>query len=108
MNKSKAGYRVAERLAQEQGARRAFRVLQFIGCWGICCEKFGRPPVNVEEYVEYWGLTRAKGYREQQEFRECLPEYDTPTAIYEAARREYPDLFKKSPAVVAVRLGGVL
>lgn len=103
-------YRLVERLASELGLRRATSVLEFIGCWCIASESLGRPPVNIEEYAEWWRISRAQAFREQQMFRAALPELQTPTPIWEQLRRDHSELFRgKTPApVVAMRLGGIL
>lgn len=65
------------------GFRKACRVMAFIAAWGIVCESLGRPPETVDEYSDWWKQSRATGFREQKEFRECFEGMDTPTPIWE-------------------------
>ena len=64
------------------GFRKACRVMGFIAAWGIVCESLGRPPETIDEYSDWWKQSRAKGFREQKEFRECIA-LETPTPLWE-------------------------
>lgn len=77
---------LAEQIARRVGLRKTFKVLLFITAWGVVYEDLGRAPVSIEEYSDWWKASRAKSFREQQLFREALPNEDTPTRLYELAR----------------------
>lgn len=69
---------------QRAGIRRGSDVCTFVLCWwALMAEKDGEEP-TVEEYGEYWKVSRATAYREMQRFRECWPEFDTPAGVAEA------------------------
>ena len=90
------------------GPMRAYRVMVYIASWGIATKKLGHPPVNVEEYADWWHKTRATAYREQELFREALPMHKTPTAICEWLELADPDVFKEAPETAAFKIGAVL
>jgi hypothetical protein len=98
---------LAERLIRQHGYRNTHKVLLFVAQWVICCESLDRAPVNIEEYSDWWRVSRQTGYREQKLFRECMPGLETPTPIWEAARVTNAGLFKskKNAAKLAVQLG---
>lgn len=87
---------------------KAHRVVLYIACWGVCSKKLGRPPVNVEEYADWWNKTRATAYREQQLFREALPMHETPTAICEWLQETDPAIFNQAAGLAAFEVGSLL
>ena len=56
----------------------------FVAQWALFCRDEGRAPRNMEEYADWWGVSRATAYREQQAWREAMPEYATPSEWFEA------------------------
>ena len=77
---------LAEQIAQRVGVLKMYKVLLFMTSWGVVYEALGRAPVSIEEYSDWWKASRAKSFREQQLFREALPDEETPTRLYELAR----------------------
>ena len=77
---------MAEQIAQRVGVLKMYKVLLFMTSWGVVYEALGRAPVSIEEYSDWWKASRAKSFREQQLFREALPDEETPTRLYELAR----------------------
>jgi hypothetical protein len=100
--------RLVETVIVNVGAIRAYRVMLFISCWGICTQKLGRPPVNVEEYSDWWRMSRSQGFREQQLFRDALPMHRTPTDICTWLLEQDPEIFSKGEAAAAFRVGALL
>lgn len=80
--------------------------MQFIWSWGDAIEKLGRAPESVEEYADTVGASYATAYREQKLFREALPGQDTPTAIWNQAKRQVQEVrdAKTGPA----RIGNLI
>jgi len=69
---------------QRVGFRKTAKAMEFLAGWVIVWRDLGRPPHNVEEYADWWGMGVATGYREQAVWREAWPEYATPTVWAEA------------------------
>lgn len=76
---------LAEVLAERVGFRSMIKVLTFIVSWGTVYEDLGREP-SIEEFADWWKSSRAKAFRDQQLFRKAMPEFDTPTLLWERAR----------------------
>lgn len=62
---------------------KASRVASFIVFWARAMEAKGGP-IGIEEYAQAGYSSRAKAYRDQAEFRELWPEFDTPEPIAQA------------------------
>lgn len=77
--------RTFEVIVQRVGFKRASDVLLFAVQWGMVCAELGRDPENIEEYADWWKMSRATAFREQQRWRDALPEFSTPTEFFEAA-----------------------
>lgn len=71
------------------GMRKAMRVAGFIASWGIAYEDLhlGRA-ITIEEYAEYWHVSRAKAFRDQQAFKEVWPRDFSPLRVWKWCRRQ--------------------
>lgn len=58
--------------------------LTFAAAWWIATYALDRPPVTVDEYAAWWRESRSQAFREQAAFRECFPEFSTPTELLDA------------------------
>ncbi len=63
------------------GWRNGGHALTFMACWWITTRSLGRPPETIDEYSDWWKQSRAKGFREQAQFRLAFPEYSDPMAL---------------------------
>lgn len=62
------------------GYRRALDVGEFVLAWLTVHAELERRP-TVEEYADWWKMSRATAFREQQRFRDAWPEFDTPSDV---------------------------
>jgi hypothetical protein len=67
------------------GARRGARVLAFMIAWDVVRRELGREP-TIEEYGEWWRISRRTAFREQALFRQVFPEESSPARLMDAAR----------------------
>lgn len=67
-------------MARVERRRDAGKILAYCLQWIIVHGHVGHRP-TVEEYADYWGISRASAYREQADFREVWPEFLTPTDV---------------------------
>jgi hypothetical protein len=65
------------------------RAVSMVVGWVVAEEMLGHPP-TLEEYAEWWKMSRATAFREQAAFRQCFPEETTPQRIADLvkARRD--------------------
>ena len=61
------------------------RAISMIFGWFVAEEMLGHPP-TLEEYADWWRLSRATAFREQAAFRECFPGETTPQRIVDWAK----------------------
>ncbi len=85
-----------------------YKVLLFLACWGHAEKQLGRPLASVDEYADWWVVSRATAFREQARFREALPEFSDPHAAIAWALERDPHVFDADAPVAAIRLGGLL
>ncbi len=64
------------------GMRKGYGVVSFILAWAIVCESLERP-ITLDDYVEWWRVSEATGFREQQRFRLTF-DHPTPQPIVDA------------------------
>lgn len=107
MNKNQKQERMMSVALARVGPVKAYKACLFVASWGHCSKTLGRPPVNVDEYAEWWGKSRAMAFREQRLFREAFPHLDDPTAIVEWLE-QYEVAFDADPGAVAFQIGGAL
>ena len=65
---------------QRAGLRKASSIGAFIIAWLTVHHELGERP-TVEQYADWWKVSRATAYREQAEFREVWPEFLTPSDV---------------------------
>lgn len=80
---------------------KASRVAKFVVLWADALRDNDGEPIGIEAYVDRGYSSRAKSYRDQADFRELWPEYETPhelaTVLLEALERG--EVSKLSPNV---------
>lgn len=74
------------------GWRKTIWLMEFMASWAIAVRHNDWQPIDAEHYARYWGLSRAKGYRDQQMWRDLFPDEPTPNERVIAARSEYEAL----------------
>ena len=74
---------------------KASRVAGFIVLWALAMKDEGRDAYTISEYQRYYSENERKAYRDQAEFRELWPEFETPN---ELARQIVPHLRGKVDA----------
>jgi hypothetical protein len=68
-------------LIERVGVRRALKVIAFIVAWEVARNDLGRD-ISIEEYGEWWKVSRASAFREQALFRQVLGDrYATPAGL---------------------------
>jgi hypothetical protein len=86
------------------GFLKARQALMFIACWWIATADLGRNPETVDEYGEWWLMSRSQAFREQQTFRRAFPEYATPTELATALGYDFTALKRDQANEVMVDL----
>lgn len=61
---------------------RAAKVAAFVVAWSVVTHDLDREP-TVEEYAEFWGMSRRQAFYEQARFREVFPQLETPAPMVE-------------------------
>lgn len=56
------------------------RAISMIVGWLVAEEMLGHPP-DLDEYADWWKMSRATAFREQAAFRKCFPQETTPQRI---------------------------
>jgi Zn-dependent peptidase ImmA (M78 family) len=69
--------------------RRAFKTLAFMAAWDVAREKMRRDAISLQEYAEYWNVSRSASFREQATFREAFPDEDTPERLLNLAQQQW-------------------
>lgn len=69
----------------------AAKVQAFIVAWARVRDDLGRDP-SIEEYAEWWSMSRRQGFYEQARFREAFPGLADPGPLLAVAERagEHP------------------
>jgi hypothetical protein len=62
---------------------KASRVAGFIVLWALAMKAEGRDGYTISEYQRYYNENERKAYRDQAEFRELWPEFETPNDLGE-------------------------
>jgi hypothetical protein len=76
-------------LQKKFGWRKAMWLLDFMAAWAVAVRANEWQPIDAEQYAEYWRMSRAKGYRDQQIWRDLFPDEPTPNERVIAARKQY-------------------
>jgi hypothetical protein len=79
-------------LQQRFGWRKATWLLDFMAAWALAVRANDWQPIDAEQYAEHRRMSRAKGYRDQQIWRDLFPEEPTPNERVLKARAEYDRL----------------
>jgi hypothetical protein len=74
---------------------KASRVAAFIVMWAWAMKDEKRDGYTITEYQRYWHESERQAYRDQADFRELWPEYETPDTL---ARQVVPHLRNKRDA----------
>jgi len=84
------------------GIRETVGVLDVVASWGIARKTCG-DGMSVEQYGEFWGISRASAFRHQARFRAAFEDrYPTPDPVVDALEAEFPRLFAGSdPKAIA-------
>jgi len=69
-------------LETKEGTKRFAALFEFLNMWGILADELGREPTR-EDFMEYWGESRATWYRRLLLWRGLWPEDDNPQRVYE-------------------------
>jgi hypothetical protein len=75
--------------ARQVGMRRAFRVLTFMAAWDRARKAMRRESLTLDEYAEWWKVTRRTSYHEQALFREAFPAESTPDRLLDLAEGQW-------------------
>jgi hypothetical protein len=90
---------------QRAGFVKGRQGLMFAVCWWIATAELGRSPDTVEEYAEWWdGRSRSQAFRDQAAFRQCFPEFATPTELAAAVGLDFTDLHRGREAATVAEL----
>lgn len=79
-------------LQRQYGWRKAVWLIDFMAAWAFAVKANDWQPIDAEQYAAHWRLSRAKGYRDQQTWRDLVPDEPTPNERVIAARAEYERL----------------
>jgi len=60
---------------------KASRVAGFIILWALAMKGEGRDAYTISEFQRYYNENERKAYRDQAEFRELWPEFETPNEL---------------------------
>jgi hypothetical protein len=60
---------------------KASRVAGFIILWALAMKAEGRDGFTISEFQRYYNENERKAYRDQAEFRELWPEFETPDEL---------------------------
>jgi len=79
-------------LGRRFGYRKTVWILDFLAGWALAVRANDWQPIDAEAYAAYWKLSRAKGFRDQQTWRDLFPDEPTPNERIIRARAEYERL----------------
>lgn len=75
-----------EYLRRRVGFRRSIQVLAFMVAWDTARRALhGREPMTLQEYADWWKVSRPTAFREQARFREAFPGETTPDRLLDLA-----------------------
>jgi hypothetical protein len=60
---------------------KASRVAGFVVLWALAMKDEGKDSYTISEYQRYYSENERKAYRDQAEFRELWPEFETPNEL---------------------------
>ena len=82
---AKRGPSLLEVAVRRVGPLKGAKVLSFMIAWDVVRQELGYEP-TIEEYGEWWKVSRATAFREQAAFRACCPGESNPARLMDAAR----------------------
>jgi hypothetical protein len=96
-------------MTKRYGFMKATKLLNFMASWAVAMKANDWQPITVEQYAAHFGMSRAKAFKEQQLWRDLIPNEPTPTARVLAARAEYAKAMRSdpSPQVIAAYMAGM-
>jgi hypothetical protein len=74
---------------QRFGWRRSVWLMDFLSGWALTVRHNDWQPVDVPQYRDYWRISNAKAFRDQQTWRAMFPNEPTPNDRVIAARKAY-------------------
>lgn len=91
------------------GGLRGGRVIAFMVAWDVSTRDLGHDP-TVEEYAEWWKVSRSTAYRELRFFRQAFPHERDPSRImgFVRASSDAPRKVKAVGAISAKSVGIVV
>jgi hypothetical protein len=89
------------------GFHRACKAVFFVMSWGMAADALGCEP-TIEEYAEWWHRSYSTAYRQQVNFRLCLPNEKTPQAMWVLASKRYTAAQLQSRELGAVVIGSMV
>ena len=72
-------------ITEQIGVRRGYTVMAFIVAWEIARSSYPEG-MSVEDYADWWKISNATAYRDQQWFRAALPDELTPDRLLDEAK----------------------
>src|SRR5579875_2698198 len=71
------------------GLRKAFQALTFMAAWDRARQALRRETLTLDEYADWWKVSRATAHREQSRFREAFPGELTPEHLLDLAEGQW-------------------
>ena len=62
---------------ENAGLRKSYVAVSFLIEWSIAMRKLG-DEMNVDQFAEWWAVSRSQAFRRQAIYRECFPEFLDP------------------------------
>lgn len=87
------------------GVRGAVHAFTFAMGWGLATAELGREPESVDEYARIMEVSRAKAFRDQQDFRKAFPSQETPYAfnVKTGAQARYDEAYDRLKDIAKAR-----
>lgn len=60
------------------GMRKGFTATSFLVEWSIVANSLNRADFTVDEFADWWCVSRSQAFRRQAIYRECFPEFLDP------------------------------
>lgn len=74
---------------QNVGLRKAFQALTFMAAWDRARRALRRQTLTLDEYADWWKVSRATAFREQARFRDAFPGESTPDRLLDLAEGQW-------------------
>nr|CRY96439.1 hypothetical protein [uncultured prokaryote] len=79
---------IFEAARQRAGIRGAANALAFMVQWGMVRDQLDREP-TIDDYREFWKVTRSTAFRHQSQFRAAFPHESTPSRLLDLASSQW-------------------